>query len=316
MLVGPLVLAAVSLAAGLALNPLTTPLIGPAVAAITGSETAVKLALWHGLTPALGLSAASLAGAAGLFAGRRRLQALAGRPAWHLGPAAWYQASLAGLNAAARQITRWLQNGYLRYYLLTIVAATVALGGLSLVSRAGVHWPAATAEVGFLDLAVAVLILCSAAVAATSPSRLGAIAALGGAGFGVALIYATFGAPDLAMTQFLVEALTVVLFVLAFYHLPHFARLSPRRTRLRDAIIALAAGSLMSLLVMSAAGVQLAPSIAVYFAENSLPLAHGRNIVNVILVDFRGLDTLGEISVLAIAAIGVYALLKLRPRNA
>jgi multicomponent Na+:H+ antiporter subunit A len=104
----------------------------------------------------------------------------------------------------------------------------------------------------------------------------------------------------------------VILFVLAFYHLPHFAQLSTPRARLRDGLIALLAGALMTALVLSAVGYQLYPGISHYFVDNSLPLAHGRNIVNVILVDFRGIDTMGEIAVLGIAAIGVFALLKLR----
>jgi multicomponent Na+:H+ antiporter subunit A len=163
-------------------------------------------------------------------------------------------------------------------------------------------------------MGLAVIIVGAALVAITSRSRLGAIAALGAAGYSVALIFLLFGAPDLAMTQFLIESLTVILFVLAFYHLPHFAQLSPRRARLRDAAIALLVGGLMTLLVLSAVTVTHHPSIAEYFVEQALPEAHGRNIVNVILVDFRGIDTLGEITVLGIAAIGVFALLKLRHR--
>jgi multicomponent Na+:H+ antiporter subunit A len=138
---------------------------------------------------------------------------------------------------------------------------------------------------------------------------------LGVTGFGVALIYVLFGAPDLAMTQFLIEALTVVLFVLAFYHLPRFTRLSPARARIRDVIISLFVGGLMTALALSVTGVLLFPSIVSFFIESALPLGHGRNITNVILVDFRGIDTLGETTVLSIAAIGVYALLKLWRRQ-
>jgi multicomponent Na+:H+ antiporter subunit A len=114
------------------------------------------------------------------------------------------------------------------------------------------------------------------------------------------------------MTQFLVETLMVILFVLVFYFLPRFGVLSATRARVRDGVVALLAGGLMTALVMIATSVQYHPSIAHYFAEQSVPLAHGRNIVNVILVDFRALDTLGEITVLGVAGIGVYALLKLR----
>jgi multicomponent Na+:H+ antiporter subunit A len=124
-----------------------------------------------------------------------------------------------------------------------------------------------------------------------------------------------YGAPDLAMTQILVETLTVLLFVLAFYHLPNMHRTSSRAVRLRDAVIALLVGGLMTLLVLAATATPPTSRLAPYFVEHSKPDAHGSNIVNVILVDFRGLDTMGEITVLAVAAIGVYALLRLRPKR-
>lgn len=131
-------------------------------------------------------------------------------------------------------------------------------------------------------------------------------------GYGVALVYVVYGAPDLAITQFLVETLTVILFVLVFYHVKDARRLSSTAGRVRDMVLAGAAGVLMSTLVLVATSVQYGEPISGYFAEQSVPGGHGRNIVNVILVDFRALDTLGEITVLAVSAVGVFALLKLR----
>ena len=129
------------------------------------------------------------------------------------------------------------------------------------------------------------------------------------------MIYVLFGAPDLAMTQFAIETLTVILFVLVLYRLPRFARYSLQRSRLRDAVIAIFAGSMMTLLVLTVTSTPLVSRLSPYFAEKSYSLAKGRNIVNVILVDFRGIDTLGEITVLAVAAIGVFALMKLRAED-
>jgi multicomponent Na+:H+ antiporter subunit A len=145
-----------------------------------------------------------------------------------------------------------------------------------------------------------------------SRSRLSAVAALGVVGFGVALTFVLFGAPDLAMTQLMIETMTVILLVLVLYHLPGFARLSTQVQRRVDAVIALSAGAMMTLLVLVATSVEQFPPISGYFAENSYRLGHGRNIVNVILVDFRALDTMGEITVLSLAGVGVFALLKLR----
>jgi multicomponent Na+:H+ antiporter subunit A len=148
--------------------------------------------------------------------------------------------------------------------------------------------------------------------AAASRSRLGSVAAMGVVGFGVALVFLFFGAPDLALTQAIVETLTVVVFLLALLHLPRYDD-STRRPRGRDLALALGVGGLMTSLVLLATQHQLYPSISGYFLERSVPEAHGRNVVNVILVDFRALDTLGEITVLAVAAVGVSSLLKLRP---
>jgi multicomponent Na+:H+ antiporter subunit A len=135
---------------------------------------------------------------------------------------------------------------------------------------------------------------------------------LGIVGISIALIYVLFGAPDLAMTQLSIETLTVILFVLVLYRLPRFSELTGKVTRFRDALVAIAAGVMMTLLVIIITSTPLVSRLTPYFAENSYTLAKGRNIVNVILVDFRGIDTLGEITVLAVAAIGVYALMKLR----
>jgi multicomponent Na+:H+ antiporter subunit A len=167
-------------------------------------------------------------------------------------------------------------------------------------------------SIEFHEAGVAVLILVAAVVAARARSRLAAIASLGVVGFGVALIYVLYGAPDLAMTQFMVETLTVILLLLVFYHLPHMAQLNSGVGRVRDLAASVAAGAIVTVLVLTASAQERVGHLTEYFAEHSLPDAHGRNVVNVILVDFRGLDTMGEITVLAVAGIGIYSLLKLR----
>jgi multicomponent Na+:H+ antiporter subunit A len=162
------------------------------------------------------------------------------------------------------------------------------------------------------EVLIVATILLAAIAAVLSSSRLAAVAALGVVGFGMALLFIFFGAPDLAMTQFAIEGLTVVLFVLVIYKLPQFGKLSSARVRLGDLLIAVGAGVLMSLLTLAVLQQPLAPVLAPYYAANSLALGHGRNVVNVILVDFRALDTLGEITVLAVAGLGGFALLRLR----
>ena len=135
------------------------------------------------------------------------------------------------------------------------------------------------------------------------------IIAMGVTGYGISLIYLFYSAVDLAITQILVETLTVVMFVLILQRLPLFVKLSSKHTKIRDLAIAIVFGGVMTMLALQAIHVDFSRAVSDFFVENSYIKAHGKNIVNVILVDFRALDTLGEISVLTIAGLGVYVLL-------
>ena len=142
---------------------------------------------------------------------------------------------------------------------------------------------------------VALLIVAGAMSAVVARTNMAAVLSLGAVGYGVALTYALLGAPDLAMTQFAVETLTVVIFVLVFAQLRGFGDLSSPLVRTRDAILAAAVGTLVTTLVLYIGASGTTSRLSSYFAEAAPRLAHGRNVVNVILVDFRGFDTLGEI---------------------
>jgi len=164
---------------------------------------------------------------------------------------------------------------------------------------------------------VAIIMAGATGVVVISTSRLLSICALGLVGIGVALIFLMFGAIDVAITQLMVETLFVVLIAIVLLRLPSFVGLAHpgKLGGLRDAVIAIGAGLVVALVTI---GVALTPSdleITRFFEQASYPQAYGRNIVNVILVDFRALDTLGEIAVVATAALAVIALLKVRPRN-
>jgi multicomponent Na+:H+ antiporter subunit A len=312
--IGPGILALLGIILGVFPALVSTNLIAPAVQAIYGEPVSVKLTLWHGWTTAFSLSMVIVLVGVGLFrlwgfwrTGASRLEAYL---KW--GPTWWYFKGLDGLNASARAVTRLVQSGRLHHYLTTIILTTVALVGYTILTRGIVFQPQTFPELRFYEAGLAVLILLAALAAVRSKSRLASVAALGVVGFGVALTFILFGAPDLAMTQLLIETMTVILLVLVLYHLPGFARLSTRLQRRIDAVIALGAGAMMTLLVLVVTSVEQFPPISSYFAENSYRLGHGRNIVNVILVDFRALDTMGEITVLSLAGVGVFALLKLR----
>ncbi|TVQ61892.1 MAG: putative monovalent cation/H+ antiporter subunit A [Phycisphaerales bacterium] len=316
---GPTILAALSLLFGVAPSLVQKVLLSPAASAIYGVPMEVKLSLWHGLTPALGLSVLAIAVGVGVFLMRPgfiRLTSLSDRVGAY-GPARWYTWVFDGMNEIARVQTRVLQSGYLRAYLFIMIVTTVGLTGWMMLSSGALAAPTELTPVQLHEAGLLALVLLGALLAVRSKSSLGAVAALGVVGYGVALIYVLFGAPDLAMTQFAIETLTVVLFVFVFYHLPKFRILTSVLARTRDALVAISAGMLMAALVIMAVSQRpLHEPISAYFAEHSVSKGYGRNVVNVILVDFRSIDTLGEIVVLAVAGVGVYALLRLRePRE-
>jgi multicomponent Na+:H+ antiporter subunit A len=291
--------------------------ISPAVAAVMAQPVAVKLALLHGLTIQFLLSGITfILGITAFF----KRDVIAQRIS-HLdlgaifGPERLYHRILDLMTAGARLQTRILQNGHLHYYMLIIILTTTGLIGWSLWHQGvTVNFDEWT-NIRFYEWLISFVILMAVAVVVRARSRFLAIVGLGVIGYSVALIFIIYGAPDLAMTQFSIDTLTVVLLVLVLYRMPRYVRYSKMSERIRDGLAAAAAGGTMTLLALYAVAAPAHSRLSPYFAENSYVLAKGRNIVNVILVDFRALDTMGEITVLAVAAIGVYSLLKLWMRE-
>ena len=139
-----------------------------------------------------------------------------------------------------------------------------------------------------------------------------ALITVGALGYLVSMLFVIFRAPDLAFTQLVVETVTTALFLLCFYHLPDFSKnIGRMRFKATNLIISIGVGMVVTILALSANGNRLFDPISSYF-EDAYELAGARNIVNAILVDFRGFDTMLEISVLCIAGLGVYTLIKLR----
>ncbi len=314
---GPAILGLSSLAVGIFPGLVDSTLIAGATKSVLAREIPVHLALWHGINTAFLLGILTFGAGVLLYAFRDSLErCLQGATRFAaLGPARWYEWSLAVLNGTAVRQTRLLQHGRLNLYVL-ILFMTIAGLGLYTFFRGEGGWVLPNLlDARISEATVAGLILASAFLSIASPSRLAAVVAMGGVGYGVALIYVQFGAPDVAMTQFAVETVTVILFVLVIHRLPSYVRLSSRTSRMRDGIIALGTGGLMTLLVLAVLETGNESRLSGFFAEQAYPEGHGRNIVNVILVDFRALDTMGEITVLSLAGLGVYGLLKIRKRK-
>ncbi|QOR37862.1 putative monovalent cation/H+ antiporter subunit A [Billgrantia diversa] len=315
MLVGPALLAALSLIFGLAPGWLDG-LVAVTVGEIGAVDHDVHLALWHGINLPLMMSLASLL--LGLAVWRRwdRLRAHLARlrPLMARGPEAGYEALMAGLVMVAEWQTRMLQNGHIRNYLIVTLLTLLGLVGHALFFR---HVPSLEAPLDLYlhEAMVAGLMVAGAVAACVMRSRLAAVAAVGIMGFSIALVFVLFSAPDLAITQLLVETLTVVLLVLVLFRLPRFATLSTPTERARDLVVAGLSGIMVTLLMLSVLAGERLPRISDYLITNSQPQGHGHNIVNVILVDFRALDTLGEMFVLALAAVGVLAMLRFHAKS-
>ena len=303
---GPAILGLAGVAIGLFPGLVSTP-IALATTAITGPSPGSTLGLWHGFTVALALSAATVAGSFALFASRRRLWRLSWPRA--LEAERGYSAALSALDRVSRFISPALQSGSLRSYVLVVSLTAVGLVTTALAMDLALPMARRNTPVEFHEGVLAALIVAGAVSAACARSTMAAVLSLGVVGYGVAVMYALLGAPDLAMTQFAVETLTVVIFVLVFSHFRGFADLSSRWVRARDLVVAIAAGGLITTLVLFVGASGTTSRLAAYFADAAPRLAHGYNIVNVILVDFRGFDTMGEITVLVTVAIGVRALL-------
>jgi len=308
MWIPPLVLATGGVISGIAPSLLNGPLSAAATATAGGSVD-VSLSLWHGVTPALLLSAVTLIAVVIAYVVRESVRTRTWNP--RRGTEDVYDGALRALDAVSRAIAPALHSASLRTYVRVIVGTSVVIGGVALITDPGLGSAVPHTNITVHDALIVFIIIASAIAATVARSTMAAVLSLGAVGYGVATMFLSFGAPDLAMTQLSVETLTVLIYVLVFRHFRGLGTLSPLLVRVRDGLIAITIGVFIGGLLLSVATTETAPRLKEYFAQFGPTLGHGRNIVNVILVDFRAFDTLGEITVLATAAIGVRALLQL-----
>ncbi|WP_337867440.1 putative monovalent cation/H+ antiporter subunit A [Meiothermus sp.] len=308
---GPLVLAGLGLLLGL-FPGLYNPLADAVASAVKGQAVAYHLKLWPGFNLALLLSLLTVLLGVGLYFLYPRLQA------WMVtdpvpGPENGYNALLRGLMRLAAGVTGLLQSGSLRAYLIWTFAGLVGLVGLALLHSGTLLWPSNASEVNPAQVVLMAMMLLGAIIALGLRSHLGMVVVVGIVGAGVAILFMLQNAPDLSITQFLVETLTAILIALVLLQITTIGQVPAGRPL--DAVVAMGFGGLMTLLMLGMLSQPLELHLSNFFTDKSLPEGFGRNIVNVILVDFRALDTFGEISVVGLAGLGVYALLRWRTRN-
>jgi multicomponent Na+:H+ antiporter subunit A len=290
-------------------------IVRPALISMDAMSPGFHLKLWHGFNIVLGLSAVTIAGGLLLYLffkpGRRHEMWMA--KLYRTSPENMAHLFSRKFREFAAIWTRLLQNGYLRIYVLTIISFLTVL--MAYKSFTQVAFDVNLAKISPLtstELVVMFILIVAVMYTVYTPSRLSAIAAMGVIGYCVCLIYVFYSAPDLAMTQFAIDTLTVILFVLVLYRLPKYINYSGWPIRLRDGAVSLCFGTLITILGLETLYEPTNKETTRFIAENAYTLAKGKNVVNVILVDFRGIDTMVEITVLTIAAIGVFALLKLQ----
>ncbi|MHB1139488.1 MAG: hydrogen gas-evolving membrane-bound hydrogenase subunit E [Microthrixaceae bacterium] len=304
------------LAAGSLLFGVAPRVVGGAIERAVGSmwpPSGHHLALWHGVTAALGLSAIVIAGGAMLFGQRRRIERWQGDVPALPSAQGGYERSLKGVLHGADVVTGVVQNGSLPVYLGVILSTFALAAGVPLL--AGIDVPPLRLAASPLQLLVGVLVVAAACAAALARRRFAAVVLVGVVGYGMAGLYLIQGAPDLAITQLLIETLGIVVFVLVVRHLP--ARFDP--VRLRGSQLPRVAVAVVSAIVVFAVTLAVAGrserTVADGYLARSYPEGGGNNVVNVIIVDFRAFDTLGEITVLVVAALGVASLIGARRRS-
>lgn len=208
-----------------------------------------------------------------------------------------------------KEKTRTIQHGVHRFYLITVFSAAAVLVWLHIWHSHTVQITLDFDNIPISQAAILLLIIVAVFFAVSAPSRAIALISMGVIGFSIVMIFIVFSGVDLPITMILAEVMMIILSMALLSYLPHYKRLSDQGERMRDAIVATAVGASMTVLILQASAVDLGAPISDFYKEVSYSEAFGRNIVNVILVDFRAFDTLGEITVLAIAGLGIFSLL-------
>lgn len=312
--VPPLLLGFLSLGFGMFPFFIQESLIQPVFSSISGSDTIIELKLWHGFNLVLLLSVLTLVSGGLLYFFLKPSKALFEKTFKFeiISPQNIIEKGINLFGSFARFWTRFFQNGYLRNYVITILAFLTLLMAYRLFGEVNIYidWEQIS-TVSYYEAIVVLMMIISIIFAISTNSRTTAIVALGVVGFANCLFFIFYSAPDLAMTQFSIDTLTVLLFMLVLVKLPKNKSFSSKGMKFRDAFLSLTFGVLIAILTLEVFEEPSSSEVSKYFADNAYLLAKGRNVVNVILVDYRGFDTMIETVVLVIAAAGVFSLMKL-----
>ncbi|MFR6533587.1 MAG: hydrogen gas-evolving membrane-bound hydrogenase subunit E, partial [Staphylococcus simulans] len=317
MWIAPAFLAVLVVVFGLFPTLLAKPIIDPASQAIRNAKLPdAEFHLFHGFTPAFFSTLVIYAiGILLIFTYHKWVKVLENIPE-RLELNHFYDRSADNLPVFSKQVTHTYMSGFIRNKLVVIMGSLIVLTAVTVLALPFAFDFSHVSRVRSYEVIIVVMILAAAIMLVFARSRLFSIIMLSAVGYSMAIFYIFFNAPDLALTQFVVETISTALFLLCFYHLPNLNRYNETTSfKVTNAVIAAGVGIAVTILGLIAYGNKHFDSIAAYYKENVHSLAHGNNMVNVILVDFRGTDTLFESSVLGIAGLAVYTLIKLRSKH-
>ncbi len=303
----PVLAAVAGVVLGLAPQALDAP-VSAAAQAVAGAQAHAHLALWHGVTPALLLSAAVIATGLVLVLLRRPVERVAARTGLPFSALDIVDDIRFGLVRLGEVVGRHSGGMAPRAHLLipSVMLGVLAVVGVLLVDEL----PDVVGQTArWHDWALVVLVAVGVAATLRARTRIAAMVVVGTVGFGVTLWFFTLGAVDVALTQMLVEVLTVCVMVLLLRRLPRRFRRDPAPRRAGALVAATIAGVASTVGVLAFTGRRDMSEIARYYLTETYEQAGGVNVVNVILVDFRALDTLGEMTVLGVTGLTVAALL-------
>ncbi len=318
MLIPPMILATLVIVIFFFPNVVSEKFLQPALIAIIPSLAAsggidVKISAWHGWSPEIFMTLGVIGLGTILYITLRKWSSIYGFYPKKLALNHLYNRSLEGMESISLKITKGYMTGFIRDYLGYIFAFMILVLGGSLLLFNDLSFDfSQNAPISLYEGFIIFAIVISAFIVFFAKSRVTAIIALGALGYLVSLLYVIFRAPDLALTQLVVETVTVALFLLCFRYLPDLKKeISKLSFKVTNFIISLGVGLVVTIIALAANNNRFFASISSYF-EDSYSLAGAKNIVNAILVDFRGMDTMLEILVLTIAGLGVFTLIKLQ----
>ncbi|MBT2583635.1 Na+/H+ antiporter subunit A [Planococcus sp. ISL-109] len=320
MLISPVFLAVLVVLIFFIPNVIGDWLVKPAVAAIqpflydSPQSVDITVSAWHGFNTELFMTLGIFAIGGLMFWTLRKWQHLYDLYPDPISLNRLYDELMVLSESGVSRFSKMYMTGFIRTYLVYMFSFVIFIVLLTLFMTDAFRLNFDNlAPIGVYEIVILFAMLGATVTILVSKSRLTAIIALGAVGYSIALLFVIFRAPDLALTQLVIETISVALFLLAFYHLPQISRKEERMNfRFGNAVVAFGVGLTMTLVALSAHSQKALPSISEFYKETVYTEAAGGNIVNVILVDYRGFDTLFEIAVLAIAAIGIISMIRLR----